>query len=134
MSDERELPASAIDLTEKDFPWHVKSLLVVCFIAIAALILVVWGSHSKSDLARITRDALWTTYTVGNPSTVELANLRTAKSSAQTICGRINYEKNNNRGWSGYTDFFIENGVMYISPPAGQYFQRFKELCITPAL
>lgn len=121
---------SAIDLTEKDFPWHVKTVLAVSFIAIVVLILSAWNSHSRSDLVNISQETLWTTYTVGNPKTVVFANVRAAKGGPQVICGRINYERVDNLGWSGFTDFFIDNGVMYISPPAGQFFTKFKALCL----
>lgn len=105
--------------------------IVLCFIATFAY----WyanSKHSEEHYRDIARGQIWTTYAVGNPHTYELANVRPSLQDKAALCGRINYEKVANGGWSGFTDFYIQQGVFYIAPPGGRYEKQFAFLCLTP--
>lgn len=128
MSDE---PAEKEVLAEDGaFDWPDGLWKLVGFTVIASLVAIaIWTNRDEGHYQDLVLDSLWTTYSIGNPATVALGNVRPATSVPGTLCGRINYEKSDNRGWSGYTDFFMENGIIYISPSTGRYAPRFRELC-----
>ncbi len=90
-----------------------------------------WTNHSQSHYRSVVTDALWTTFSLGNPNTVSIRNVQPSLKNRDVLCGRINYEKFNNQGWSGYTDFFMEKGVIYITPTQSLYWPKFKDLCLT---
>lgn len=97
--------------------------------------LTFWYFHGSSDeehYRNVARGQIWTTYSVGNPHTYVLANVRQSVQDKDTICGRVNYEKTNNGGWSGFTDFYVQKGVFYIVPSGGRYEKQFAFLCLTP--
>ena len=122
--------SAAVDEPE-NYPWHMKCALIVVVIATLCVCIGVWRGDTHTDLRDVAHATLWTTYSVGNPKTVQYANLRKSRLSENILCGRINYEQVDNKGWSGYTDFFIEKGVMYISPPTGRFFKTFTDYCLT---
>lgn len=90
-----------------------------------------WSHHSEEHYRDIARAAIWTTYAVGNPHTYELANVRPSLQDPEAICGRINYEKINNGGWQGFSDFYIQHGVLYVALLGGRYEKQFSYLCLT---
>lgn len=105
-------------------------LFLVC-IATAVACFQIYRGDTADDLNKVARKAIWTTFSVGNPDSVHFANVRKARVNQEILCGRINYEQADNKGWSGYTDFYIEKGVMYIAPPGGRFAKTFTDYCLT---
>lgn len=112
-------------------PWMIQAGLFVACIATLVACLQIYRGDTSADLNEVARKTLWTTFSVGNPSTVHFANMRKSRYSENVLCGRINYEQADNKGWSGYTDFYIEKGVMYIAPPGGRFAKGFTDYCLT---
>lgn len=130
LNSDRVLPDKGPELEDKDFPWHVKVALILVIIVTAGGCLFLARSDNSQDLTKAAAATVWTTYSIGNPSTVHFANVRLSRLDETVLCGRVNYEKAENGGWSGYTDFFVDKGVMYISPPAGKFAKQFNDLCL----
>lgn len=112
---------------------RIPPLILWGIAACALLSLLAWWFHShpgSDQYESRVRDAVWTTYAVGNPHTYALANMRASLVDPTVVCGRINYERTNNLGWSGYSDFYLMGGVVYIAPIGGRYEKEFSTLCI----
>lgn len=136
MEDLHEKPHSLLEEPDGEGPFHwppaVWIGLAVCVLATGVAI----GFHSTKDPSHYHQkvmDNLWTTYSIGDPKHTVLGNLRTSLVNSQVICGRINYQKVQpyGKGWSGFTDFFMEDGVVYVASMNGRYSGRFGELCLT---
>lgn len=106
--------------------------VAVLVLATALAAWVMWlQREDEDDLKNVVHNAMWTVNSLGNPKTYQIAAVRSSPTSPNIICGRINYERSNNRGWSGYTNFFLERGVMYISPSGGVYEDNFNFYCLS---
>jgi hypothetical protein len=98
---------------------------------IALLLSWLWSVIQTTDEDRV-HNAMWTTYSVGNVDTYKLAQVRPSPTTPGALCGRINYEQSDNKGWSGYSDFYLLDDVMYIAPAGGRYTTQFTALCLAP--
>lgn len=116
-----------------DWPASVWAALVMVLIFSVAAVQH-WSEQSTEQYERQVREAMWTTFNVANPDTVHLGHLHASTEDREVLCGRINYEKTAKAGggWSGFTNFYQEHGVIYIAPAHGRYEARFRALCQPP--
>lgn len=125
-----------MDEPEGEGPFHWPPIIwigiAICVVA-TGFAIAFHSSRDPSHYHQKVMDNLWTTYSIGDPKHTVLGNLRASLKDSSVICGRINYQKvaPYGEGWSGFTDFFMENGVVYISSSGGRYAPRFAELCLT---
>lgn len=110
---------------------RARLLLTLGVVLVGVLISLVWHACQPSNEDRV-HDAMWTTYSVGNVDTYKLAQVRPSTVKPDALCGRINYEQSDNRGWSGYSDFYMLDEVIYIAPAGGRYATQFADLCLAP--
>jgi len=129
MEDKNQAQSALITDDGTNWPPLVLIGIVACFVLSA----FAYWFHSKPGSDHYqdeVREAIWTTYAVGNPYTYVLLNMRQSLQDPLVVCGRINYEKTLNGGWTGFTDFYMDKGVVYIAPIGGRYEKTFRELCI----